>query len=384
MSYSLNKPITIPLRFGTHAYHVVVGHGLLANLVDYIDREKIKGATLPLVIDVGLTNHYGEKIKDDIANNFPDKTIVQLLVTAGEASKSLLRYADLSEKLLACGLERQSWLLAVGGGVVGDLAGFCAATLLRGINFIQVPTTLLAMVDSSVGGKTGINSNMGKNLIGAFHQPSLVLADIDFLKTLPQAEVSAGIAEIIKYGAIMSEDFFQWLEVNMEKLVALDPATVSHAIEQSVKMKAEVVMQDEKESSRRMLLNFGHTFAHAIEAEYQYKRLWEDGVLHGQAVAVGMMLAARFSESLGKTNDKTNNISARLEKLLQRAKLPTKLSDLPAYEWSVDAMLAHMQHDKKVSNQQLVFILLKSLGEATIDKTIPLPAVQDFLSSVIK
>ena len=316
----------IALTLNNHHYDIVVGSGLISTVGEFFDRQQVKGLTLPVVIDKTVDRHHGEKLKTLLAKEFPDKEVVWLPVAGGEGSKSLAHYADMAERLLAVGLERHSWLLAIGGGVVGDLAGFCAATVLRGIAFVQVPTTLLAMVDSSVGGKTGINSKAGKNLIGAFHQPNLVLADIDFLKTLPMVEVSAGIAEIIKYGAIMNEGFFAWLESNMEKLIALDAATLGHAIEQSVKMKAEVVAKDEKESSWRMVLNFGHTFAHAIEAEYQYKPLTDGGVLHGQAVGLGMLLAARFSEHLGRAK----NISGRLEKLLQRAKLPTSFAELPA------------------------------------------------------
>ncbi len=362
---------------GSHDYDIIVGHDLLPQLDKFIDIKRMKGAALPLLIDENFFKHHGAKTVAAIKKLFPNKNIVTIPVASGEGSKSLKNYSALMEQLLSLKLERQSWLIAIGGGVVGDLAGFCAATLLRGIEFIQIPTTLLAMVDSSVGGKTGINATAGKNLIGAFHQPSLVLADIEFLKTLPRAEISAGTAEIIKYAAIMDSAFFTWLEQNMEKLIELDDAVVATAIEASVKMKADVVAKDEKESSWRMILNFGHTFAHAIEAEYQYKPLSAGGVLHGQAVGFGMLLAARFSEKVRQAK----NISQRLEALLRRANLPTSFNDMPLHTWQVGQLLHHMRRDKKVSDEKLVFILLEEIGKVVIDKTVPQELVIDFLTT---
>ncbi|MCX8515833.1 MAG: 3-dehydroquinate synthase, partial [Alphaproteobacteria bacterium] len=268
-----------------------------------------------------------------------------------------------------------------GGGVLGDLGGFCAGTLLRGIDFIQVPTTLLAMVDSSVGGKTGINAAVGKNLIGVFYQPRLVLADLSLLATLPQVEVSAGIAEIIKYGAIMDGAFFSYLEDNMAGLKKREPSILRHAVERSVAMKAAVVSGDEKEQrpdGGRMLLNFGHTFAHAIEAELHYRPLARGGILHGQAVGFGMLLAAHFSEYLGVGQ----HLVPRLKKLLQAASLPTSFADLPPLSktgWRAERLLAHMYHDKKVSGQQLVFVLLESLGRAVVQRGVAATDLVQFL-----
>ncbi|MGI9461965.1 MAG: 3-dehydroquinate synthase [Alphaproteobacteria bacterium] len=368
--------LTLPDKAHHHSYDIIVGCDVLSKIEHFIDSKHIKGKYLPLVIDAGFAKHHGDEVIAILTKKFPEKKIIPLTIEAGEASKSLSHYSDLMEKILSLGLERDSWLLAAGGGVVGDLAGFCAATLLRGICFIQIPTSLLAMVDSSVGGKTGINAKVGKNLIGAFHQPSLVLADMNFLKTLPRADISAGIAEIIKYGAIMNEEFFSYLETNMTKLMAGDTTALSYAIEMSIKMKADVVMQDEKENSYRMVLNFGHTFAHAIEAEYQYKSIADGGILHGQAVGLGMLLAADFSEYLGRAK----NIKQRLKHLLQQAKLPTDFGELPKASWSIDKLIAHMQHDKKISDQQLVFILLNHIGKVMIDKTISLSEVKSFLA----
>ncbi len=260
--------------------------------------------------------------------------------------------------LLSNQAERKTSLLALGGGVIGDMAGFAAATYQRGMPFIQVPTTLLSQVDSSVGGKTAINHPMGKNMIGAFYQPQVVLTSIDTLNTLPARELSAGLAEIIKIALIWDLRFFEWLEENIDALLAKTPEALSYAISRSCAIKADVVSQDEKEQGVRALLNFGHTFGHAIETEAGYGN-W----LHGEAVAAGMVLACALSQKLGLIRQ---NDCERIATLLQRARLPTQAPPYPLKIW-----LSHMSHDKKVSEGVLRFVLLKSLGQGVVEENIP-------------
>jgi 3-dehydroquinate synthase len=249
-------------------------------------------------------------------------------------------------------------LIALGGGVIGDLTGFAAAVFQRGAPFVQIPTTLLAQVDSSVGGKTAINHPLGKNMIGAFYQPRVVIADTDTLKTLPDRELSAGIAEVVKYGLIGDAGFFEWLEASMDRLVARDPAALTHAIEVACRNKAVVVASDEREEGVRAMLNFGHTFGHAIESGLGYGR-W----LHGEAVAAGMVIAARVSQKMGLVN--ADDVERTIQ-LLRRAKLPVRGPKL-----GVDRYMELMGHDKKVESGKIRFILLRSIGSAFISDAVP-------------
>ena len=267
----------------------------------------------------------------------------------GESFKTLDTLSTVLDKLVSSGANRDTTLVALGGGVVGDITGFAAACYMRGVGFIQVPTTLLAQVDSSVGGKTGVNHPLGKNLVGAFHQPRIVLIDTATLDTLPDRELSAGLAEIIKAGAIADAGFFDWLEANMAALVARDPEAVAHAVQRSCEIKAEVVAQDEREAGRRAILNFGHTFGHAIEHCLGYGE-W----LHGEAVAAGMVMAARLSGIDAADVE-------RLEALLKVANLPVAP---PAV--GPQAMLDAMGMDKKVLNKKLRFVVLEQLGRAAV------------------
>jgi 3-dehydroquinate synthase len=280
-----------------------------------------------------------------------------LLIPDGEAHKDWATLQDMVTRLLEMRAERGTALVALGGGVVGDLTGFAAAIYQRGVPFVQVPTTLLAQVDSSVGGKTGINHPLGKNMIGAFHQPRAVLIDTDCLRTLPDRELSAGLAEVIKYGAIRDAPFFAWLEANMDALLARDPSALQHAIHESCRIKADIVVADERESSERALLNFGHTFGHAIETAMGYGA-W----LHGEAVAAGMVLAAALSE-------RVQGFSAvdrvRLEALILRARLPVAPPALSLPRWR--ELLAR---DKKVEAGAIRFILLAALGRAMINSDV--------------
>jgi 3-dehydroquinate synthase len=293
-----------------------------------------------------------------------------ILLPPGEGSKSWAGLEALIDRLLARGVERDDYLVAFGGGVIGDLAGFAAAILKRGCGLIQIPTTLLAQVDSSVGGKTGINTAAGKNMVGAFNQPAAVLIDPACLDTLPPRQLRAGYAEVVKYGLLGDAGFFAWCEANGQKLIAGDTAAREHAIEVSVAAKAAIVAADERETGgRRALLNLGHTFAHALEAETGFSDL----LLHGEAVALGMALAFRFSAERGIC---TEADADRVSNHLEAMGLTTTLGPIPA---SGEALVAHMRHDKKASGGRLPFILVRGIGEAFVDKKVDLADVAAFL-----
>lgn len=296
-------------------------------------------------------------------------------VAAGEKSKSFEEYQNILEWMIGNGLNRQSIVFALGGGVVGDLAGFVSATAMRGIKFIQIPTTLLAQVDSSVGGKTGINSRLGKNLIGAFYQPQVVVIDTETLKTLPRREMLAGYAEIVKYGLLGDSRFFKWLEENGAKVVAGEEDAVAYAIEKSCSMKAEIVRQDEfEETGLRALLNLGHTFAHALETACKY-----DGrLLHGEAVGIGLVLAARLSAKLKYIS---GDDAVRVEKHLKAVGIMTEIRDVKLDTTiSAEEILNLMRKDKKATDQGLVFVLLNKIGRAKLDTNVP----EDIVLDVIK
>jgi 3-dehydroquinate synthase len=276
-----------------------------------------------------------------------------VVVPDGEQHKDWTTLQYIHTRLLELGAERSTTLLALGGGVIGDLAGFAAATYQRGVPLVQVPTTLLAQVDSSVGGKTAVNHPLGKNMIGAFHQPRLVISDTDTLRTLPQREYAAGIAEIIKSAAVRDRTLFEWLEASMERLLDRDAAAIAHAVVESCRIKAEIVAADEREHGERALLNFGHTFGHAIEAGTGYGA-W----LHGEAVAAGMLMAARLSERIAGFPAPD---SARLRALVARAGLPVEPPSLPAARW-----LELMTRDKKRVHGIMRFVLLRALGEGCV------------------
>jgi len=289
-----------------------------------------------------------------------------LVLPDGESHKNWETLNRIFDALLTNRCERNTTLIALGGGVIGDLTGFAAAVYLRGVPFIQIPTTLLAQVDSGVGGKTAINHPLGKNMIGAFYQPRLVLADTETLNTLPDRELAAGLAETIKYGLIRDLDFFDWLEKNIAKLLARDPDALAYAVERSCRIKAEIVALDEREHGIRTLLNLGHTFGHAIEAGLGYGT-W----LHGEAVAAGMVLAAELSQQMGHV---TRSDVSRLVELLARAKLPVSPPDL-----GVERYLELMGHDKKVTGGKIRFVLLKTIGEAFVTDLVPEAALHQIL-----
>jgi 3-dehydroquinate synthase len=296
-----------------------------------------------------------------------------VLLPPGEETKDLDHFGKLAEDILAIGIERGTMLVALGGGVVGDLTGFAAASLLRGIDFVQIPTTLLAQVDSSVGGKTGINTALGKNLIGAFYQPRLVLADTSALASLPRRELLAGYAEVAKYGLIRDAAFFDWLEAEGPSVCALASEALRHAVITSCAMKAEIVAGDEREEGDRALLNFGHTFGHALETETGFS----SRLLHGEAVALGMVLAFDFAVRLGLV---TPDAATRVRRHLGDNGLPTSLAQVGLTGTPADRLIAHMSKDKKVRDGRITLILPRRIGDAFVMKDAPLDPLRGFLA----
>ena len=359
----------IPVGLGARAYDVVVGTGLIDRAGERI-APLLKRQRVAIVTDTIVGEHHGERLANALEHAGVATEVI--LVPPGEETKSFEGLADLSDRLLALGLERGDMVIAFGGGVVGDLTGFAASIYKRGIDFIQIPTTLLAQVDSSVGGKTAIDTPRGKNLIGAFHQPRLVLADLDILCTLPARELACGYAEIIKYGLLGDFAFFEWLEANVTAVLERDVAALVKAVGRSVEMKAEIVAEDEKEAGRRALLNLGHTFGHAVEAEMGFG----DALKHGEAVGLGMAQAFRFSarQGLCSTQD-----AVRAEAAIKAAGLPTKLSDIRPEPFNADALVAHCGQDKKAEGGTLTFVLVRAIGDAFVAKDVDRAALRAFL-----
>ncbi len=343
----------VHVALGTRSYDIQIGSGLIDTAGDLlgplmpvpraivVTDETVAGLHLqPLAASLGLAGIGYDEI----------------VLPAGEATKSLDRLDEVLDRMLSLGIERSVTVIALGGGVIGDLAGFAASIALRGLPFAQIPTTLLAQVDSAVGGKTGINSRHGKNLIGSFYQPRVVIADVGLLDSLPPRQRRAGYAEIVKYGAIDNPEFFAWLEDNGAALLDGDAGRLAQAVKVSCESKAAIVAADERESGKRALLNLGHTFGHALEAETSYG----DALLHGEAVAIGMMLAFDLSVRLGFCPAED---AARLRRHLVAMGLPVALPDR---DWSVDRLMAHMARDKKVANGRIAFVLARGLGKAFV------------------
>jgi len=353
-------------------YDIVIGPGLL-NRLGTLVKETVGDRRLILVSDETVAGIYRAKVEAALeAAGLPAPPAV--LIPAGEESKSLKSYADAAERILALGIDRKTVILALGGGVVGDLAGFLAATLLRGIDFIQVPTTLLSQVDSSVGGKTGIDSAHGKNLIGAFHQPLLVVADTDTLTTLPPRELKAGYAEVVKYGLLGDAAFFEWLEENGADVLQGDPAAQVYAIRRSCEAKAAIVAADEREGGQRALLNLGHTFGHALEAESGFGHVLN----HGEGVSIGMVMAFDLSVRMGHC---APNDLMRMRNHLRSHGLPVS----PPHEvgFASHALIRRMQGDKKAERGRLTFVLVKGIGQAFIAKDVAQSVVEAALSHAL-
>jgi 3-dehydroquinate synthase len=341
------RNLTLNVDLEGRGYPIVIGTGLLgdANLI----LPYLTGGRAVIVTNQTLAKMYLEQFEASLRQAGID--VLSISLPDGERFKTWDTLNTIFDTMLAERFDRTTTVIAFGGGVVGDVAGFAAAIYQRGVAYIQIPTTLLAQVDSSVGGKTAINHPLGKNMIGAFYQPRLVLSDLSTLRTLPERELSAGLAEVVKYGAIMDAVFFAWLEENMDKLVAREPDALGYAVEKSCRCKADIVAADEREVGRRALLNFGHTFGHAIEAGLGFGT-W----LHGEAVSAGMLLAADLSKRQG---DISENDVSRLADVLKRAGLPVQAPSMGAERY-----LELMGYDKKAQRGKLRLVLLRSIGEA--------------------
>lgn len=359
---------TIPVGGeGFAAYEVVVGRGLLKEAGARV--AALKPTRAFIVSDETVAAIHGETVRAALEGAGLKTGIVT--VPAGEASKSFEQLEAVLDRLLAEGLDRKSMVVALGGGVVGDLAGLAAALFMRGVDFVQVPTTLLAQVDSSVGGKTAIDTPRGKNLIGAFHQPRLVLADIEALATLPVRQVRSGWAEVLKHGLICDAAFFDWLGGEGKAGAEGDPDALERAVIRSVEIKSQIVGEDEKEAGRRALLNLGHTFGHALEAELGFG----DALTHGEAVALGCAMAFRFSARQGLCSAAD---AQKAEEGIRAAGLPTRLAEVDQ-AFSAEALIGRMAGDKKAEGGRLTLILARAIGEVFTDKAVDAEAVRAFL-----
>ena len=353
---------TLNVELGARSYPILIGEGLLGQspLFD----EQLSARDVLIVSNTTVAPLY----LATLAPSLGARRRVEVLLPDGEAHKTLANASRVMDVLIANRFGRDCAVLALGGGVVGDLAGFAAACYQRGVAFVQLPTTLLAQVDSAVGGKTGVNHPGGKNLIGAFHQPVLVVADTNTLATLPARELHSGLAEVIKYGLIADAALFEWLEAHLDELLARDPQALAHIIRRSCEIKAEVVGRDEREHGERALLNLGHTFGHAIEAASAYH-----GWLHGEAVGAGLVIAAAMSTESGLLPPSETE---RVRRLVGRAHLPTRAASL-----APEAALGHMRIDKKVLGGQLRLVLLRAIGEAVLTADYPRAALERTLAA---
>jgi len=361
---------SVPVDLGERSYKIEIGTNVLSGIASAIE-QTTAGARCAIITDTNVNAAHGATLRAHLDTANIDYDTIE--VTAGEKSKSWAVLQDVTDRILELRLERSDIILAFGGGVVGDLAGFAASIARRGMKFIQIPTSLLAQVDSSVGGKTGVNSKHGKNLVGAFYQPSKVLIDLEVLKTLSEREFRAGYAEVAKYGLIKYPDFFAFLEKNRQDLFNHGPS-LAKAIAQSCQAKAEIVAADETEKGQRALLNLGHTFGHALEGYTAY-----DGsrLVHGEGVAIGLMLAHRFSNRL---NQCAADDVSRVETHLKAVGLPTRIQDIPGDMPSVETLMNFIAQDKKVKRGALTFILTKGVGKSYIADDVPPSEVSAFLT----
>ena len=344
---------TVTVNLGARSYPIFIGTGVLAELGRLLREQQFAGGRVAMVTDTGVGKIYREKVAETLASAGFDPWVIE--IPAGEEHKNLAWLAFLYDKLVEGRIERRSPLIALGGGVIGDMAGFAAATFQRGLPFVQVPTTLLAQVDASVGGKTAINHPAGKNLIGAFYQPRLVMIDVDTLKTLPRREFIAGVAEVIKYGVILSPDLFMLLEDQLAHLLRLDPQLLIAVVKTCCQLKALVVEEDETEGDYPAILNFGHTLGHAIENATEYKRF-----LHGEAVALGMAFAVQLSAKRGLCSAAT---SERVCRLLKKAGLPVEIPK----GLKGEHLLLGIETDKKISGGKVKFVCIEELGRTCFE-----------------
>jgi 3-dehydroquinate synthase len=369
----LENKVTVGL--GDRAYDIHVGENMLARAGDLLKPLAPKSGSnsvVPVVTDSHVAELHLPRLLDVLGKaGISARSIV---MAPGEVSKSFAGLEKLSGALLDMEIDRKGLVIALGGGVIGDLTGFAAGVLKRGVAFAQIPTTLLAQVDSSVGGKTAINAAQGKNLIGLFHQPRIVIADTALLATLPRRELLAGYAEVAKYGALGDVQFFEWLEVNGARALAGDEQAMVHAVAHSCRMKADIVARDERETGDRALLNLGHTFGHALEAVTGFS----DRLIHGEGVAIGMALAFKLSVKLGLCPGQD---AERFTRHLKAVGLPSAISDIAGPRPGCGELVAAMAHDKKVTDGKLTFILLKGLGRAFVTRDVPLDAVKEVLAA---
>ena len=352
----------VKVELGANSYEIYVGSGLLAQVGHRLKKNGFSGK-LVIITDPRAKELYGDALNQSLTKDGFSVTTLQ--VPEGEEQKSLETAGRLYHELTNCHAERTTPILALGGGVIGDLTGFVAATYMRGVPLIQIPTTLLAQVDSSIGGKVAVDHGQLKNKIGAFYQPRLVISDMDTLKTLPPNELANGLAEVIKSAAIRNKKFFAFLETNLDRIKSLDESALEETVFQTVQIKAEVVEKDERDLGLRNILNYGHTIGHAIESVSDFK------VGHGNAVAIGMLAAARISNKMGILD---KNDLGRLKGIIEKADLPTEMPDL-----QIEKIIQAMKHDKKVLRDKIRFVLLKSIGSAFITDEVNLSLVEKVL-----
>lgn len=362
----------VSIDLGERSYDIYIGGKLLSRLPELLPMD-VPGGSFFIISDENVKTYATQARK--LLKDAGARVCEILILKPGEKTKSFTEFEKVCRWMLQNGVERTSTLIAIGGGVIGDLGGYAASSVMRGINFVQVPTTLLAQVDSSVGGKTGINAPEGKNMVGAFYQPKAVIADLDTLKTLPRRELLAGYAEIVKYGLLGDYAFFQWLEENGRDVCAMEPEALSYAIEKSVHAKALIVAADEREQGRRALLNLGHTFAHALESAARF-----DGrLLHGEAVSLGMVMAFDLSVRMGLCSPED---LARVEEHLISVGLPIRASFIdPALNTSPKNLLDIMGRDKKTEKGKMAFILVDGIGQAFVNRNVPLDLVRSVLKN---
>ena len=371
---TLSPPLSVRVDLGERSYDILIGEGLLARAGALIG-PFVSQSRVFVISDETVWSLHGEALRAGLSAN--GMTAIETVLPAGEGTKNWAQLGEVLDWLLAQGAGRDDALIAFGGGVIGDLTGLAASLMKRGMKFVQMPTTLLAQVDSSVGGKTAVNSGHGKNLVGAFYQPKLVIADTQILKTLPERERRAGYAEIIKYGLINDRPFFDWLSDHGTDVLALEPAAIAEAVAVSCRSKAGIVAQDEREGGVRALLNLGHTFGHALEAVNGYR----PNLLHGEAVGTGMVLALRYSARLGLMTAGDAEIAAGL---IAQSGLETVLSRVPGGPYDAEALVQAIQQDKKARAGKLPLILAKGLGESFIYPDADLQDVQAFLTEELQ
>ena len=372
MSENLETKI-VTIDLGEESYEIYIGEGLLFRAAELVP-EQMMGRSVFIITDQNV-EPYAKNIATIMQDNRA-RHVHTMVLTPGEATKSFENVQRVSEWMLENNLNRNSFVFAIGGGVIGDLGGFCASIAIRGVPYVQVPTSLLAQVDSSVGGKTGINTPQGKNLIGSFYQPVSVLADLDVLKTLPKRELLAGYAEVVKYGLINDLPFFEWLEQNGQSICDLDFAALSYAIDVCCKSKAAIVEADEKEHGTRALLNLGHTFGHALETAAGYN----GSLLHGEGVSIGIILAYELSRAMGLCGQDT---IARVEEHFQSVGLPTRVDQIPNFKTDIESLMTTMRRDKKARSGKMVFILSNGIGDTFVSKDVEEDVVRSVLRNAL-